>query len=385
MVAHSGSRLNVGVERLTISSVEKIPFQEYIALVGTVLPIRTVYLDAMEGGRVEAVVGDAGSYVAEGDTILSLSNTSLVLDIMNREAQIFEQRNNLRNSRLAMQQNALDLEAQLLDLERRLQVVKRRYVKNRRLLDQKLIPRDEFDDSEEEYEYLLARHDLTIRTQQQDSTFRHLQIGMLEDSLERLETNLNVVRQKLANLCLLAPVSGQLTSLNAEVGESKSRGERLGQIDILDGFKVRLEVDEYYIARLSVGLEGTFELAGRAYELRVAKIYPEVSAGRFPVDMEFAGGAPHGMRRGQTLHVRLALGDPTECLVLPRGGFYATTSGRWVFVLDESGDRATRRYIRLGRQNARMFEVLEGLNPGEQVITSPYDEFGDADRLALRN
>jgi HlyD family secretion protein len=385
LVTDSQSRLQVEAERLTISEVERGPFQEYIPLSATVLPIRTVYLDAMEGGRVEQVVREAGSYVNAGDTILVLSNSGLLLDIMNREAQLFEQRNNLRNTRLAMEQNALALDAQLLDLDHQIRLAERTYRQNEKLSEKGLIPEDDFLDSKDAFDYLVRKRDLTIESQRQDSVFRTLQIEMLEASVERIQANLEIVKQNLENLYLRAPVSGQLTSLNAEIGESKSRGERLGQIDILDGFKVRAQIDEHYITRLEIGLDGAFDLSDETYQLGVTKIYPEVRDGRFAVDLEFQGDFPEDIRRGQTVHVRLELGDLTECILLPRGGFYQTTGGRWVYVLDANGEQAVKRDIRLGQQNPRMFEVLDGLRPGERVITSSYDTFGDVDKLVLND
>jgi len=385
LTTDSQSRLNVETERITISSVEHGPFQVYIPLTGTVMPIRTVYLDAMEGGRVEAVLREAGSFVNKGDTILHLSNASLLLDIMNREAQLFEQSNNLRNTRLAMQQNALDLEGQLLDLKRQMQTAERNFIQNQKLFERRLNSEDEFNNARDQYDYVKRRLELTLESQKQDSLFRTLQIEMLEASVERIQTNLTIVRQNFENLYLRAPVTGQLTSLNAEVGESKMRGERLGQVDILDGFKIRAGVDEHYITRVQVGLEGEFDLAGTTYRLGIIRVYPEVRDGRFEVDMEFLGEVPQDIRRGQTAHVRLELSDVTECVLLPRGGFYQSTGGRWAYVVDESGDFAVKREIRLGQQNPRMFEVLDGLQPGDRVVTSSYDNFGDVDKLVLND
>jgi len=378
LTSDTQSRLNVSTERITISTVERGPFQVYIPLTGTVMPIRTVYLDAMEGGRVEAVIREAGSFV-------TLSNTSLLLDIMNREAQLFEQSNNLRNTRLAMQQNSLRLEGELLDLDRQIQSAKRTFEVSQQLYERNLASHDEFADARDQFEYLQRRRELTIETQRQDSLFRSLQIEMLEASVDRIQANLDVVRQNLENLYLRAPVTGQLTSLNAEVGESKVRGERLGQIDVLDGFKVRAGVDEYYIVRVERGLSGEFDLAGQTYELVVSKVYPEVRDGRFEVDLEFVGAAPVDIRRGQTVHIRLELSDLAECVLLARGGFYQSTGGRWAYVLDEAGEFAIKRDIRLGQQNPRMFEVLEGLEPGDRVVTSSYDNFGDVDKLVLND
>jgi len=380
----ASSRLNVSSDRITVSEVFEGPFQVYIPLSGTVLPIKTVYLDAIEGGRVEKVVREAGSFINKGDTILHLTNTNLLMNIMYREAELFEQRNNLRNSRLAMERNSLTLEAELAALDYRISVAERKHNRNQKLLERELIPKEEFEDSRDEFKYLVKQRDLTVKTQYQDSIFRNQQIEMLEQSVERIQANLDFVRENLENLILRAPVSGQLTSLDADIGQSKREGERLGQIDILDGFKVRAEIDEYYIARLEVGLPGNFELAGETYRLNVTKIYPEVRDGRFAVDMEFIGPPPEDIRRGQTVHIRLALGDLSECLQLPRGGFYQNTGGNWAYVLDKSRDVAVKRDIRLGRMNPKVFEVLEGLNVGEKVITSSYDNFGDVDKIVLK-
>jgi HlyD family secretion protein len=383
VVSESRSNRTVDENRVSISTVEHGQFQEYIPVIGAVLPIRTVYLDAIEGGRVEAVVREAGVFVAEGDTILQLSNTALLLDIMNREAQLFEQRNNLRNTRLAMQQNALDLEGQLVKLDYEIGLAHRTYKRNSELAGQNLISQNDFETARDEYEYLVKRRNLTNRTQQQDSLFRSTQIEMLEESVERIQANLAIVRRNLENLFVRAPVGGQLTSLSAEIGESKTRGERLGQIDILDGFKIRAAIDEHYIARVNPGLEGEFTFAGGTYPLSVSKIFPEVRSNRFEVDMVFVGETPPDIRRGQTVHVRLELGDLTECVMLPRGPFYERTGGRWVYVLAADGKTATRRDIRLGKQNPQVFEVLGGLEQGDRVVTSSYDGFGDATTLVL--
>lgn len=380
----TSSKLNVNLDRISISEVTTGPFQVYIPVTGNILPINTVYLDAVEGGRVEAVIREAGSTVEEGDTILILANTDLLLNIMNREAQLYEQRNNLRNTRLLMEQNSLALEGQLAELEFNKSTAERKFRQNKTLYEQGLISEEEFEVSKENFDYYETKYNLTLKTQRQDSLFRSLQIEMLEASVERIQNNLDFIRGNLDNLILRAPVSGLLTSLNAEIGESKSRGERLGQIDILDGYKVRAEIDEYYIARLETGLVAKSDLAGSTYSLKVTKIYPEVRDGRFQVDLVFEDEMPPDIRRGQTLHIRLALGDLTECRQVARGGFYQNTGGNWAYVLDESGDFAVKKEIKLGRMNPKMFEVLEGLEEGDRVITSSYDNFGDVDKLVLK-
>jgi len=380
----SSSRLNVQTERVTISTVHRGVFQEFIPVTGTVIPIKTIYLDAVEGGRVEKVYLEAGSYVKEEDPILKLANTNLLLDIMYREAQLFEQSNNLRNTRLLMEQNSLTLRRDLVDLNYQIQRQQKLYQRADELAQKNLISLQEYEQAKDQYDYLLKRKELTIETQKQDSVFRQVQIEQLEASLHRMQANLEIVKQKLENLILKAPISGQLTSLNAEIGESKSPGERLGQIDVLEGFKVRAEIDEHYIVRIELGRNGTFEFANKTYQIIVKKIYPEVRNGRFEVDLEFTDETPDGIRRGQTLHIKLELGDLSEGVLLARGGFYQKTGGQWVYVLNRTEDYATKRNIRLGRQNPQVFEVLEGLEPGEKVITSSYDNFGDMDKLILK-
>lgn len=379
------STLNVDFQKITVSTVAVDEFLEYITVNSTVMPITTFYLDAVEGGRVQRIYLDEGNYVNVGDSILELDNTDLHLDIMYREAQLFEQINNLRNTRLAMEQNSLTLREQLVEIDYQIQKSKRRYDQCLGLRDKDLISDDDFEQAKDDNEYWLKKKDITIESQKQDSTLRAIQIEQLEASVERMQANLEVVKKKLDNLVLRAPVAGHLTSLVAEVGESKGRGERLGQIDVLDGFKIRATVDEYYIARISKGQKAEVKISGNDYKLTIKKVYPEVRDGRFQIDLEFDSNEPEGIRRGQTVQVKLALGDLSEALLLTRGGFYHKTGGNWVYVIDESGDYATKRDISLGRQNPHVYEVLEGLEEGERVITSSYDNYGDYERLVLKN
>ncbi len=369
----TSSKLNVQSEKITISTVQKGPFKEYIPVTGSVIPLKTVYLDAIEGGRVEKKFIEAGTMVSVGDNILQLSNTNLLMDIMFREAELFEQSNNLRNTRLAMEQNQLHLRSQLIDLDYQIKQFKRDFLRNKELVANNLVSKLDFERIKDEYEYAQKRREFTIESFKQDSIFRKVQIKQLEASLARMQKNLELVKTKLENLMIKAPISGQLTALNAEIGESKSRGERLGQVDVLDGFKIRAPVDEYHLHRINKGLKGEFDFAGSTYELIVDKVFPEIRNGRFDVDLVFTGSEPDGIRRGQTTHIRLELGNLSEAILLARGGFYQKTGGQWVYVLDESDDFAYKRNIRLGMQNPQMFEVLEGLEPGEQVITSSYE------------
>jgi len=381
--ADSHSKLNIETAKITISSVQSGPFNEYIPVTGSIIPLKTVYLDAIEGGRIEKKFLEAGSVVNEGDKILQISNTNLMMDIMFREAEIFEHSNNLRNTRLAMEQNQLNLRAQLIDLDYQIKQLHRDYERNKALLENNLVSQLDFERIRDEYEYAQKKRELAVESFRQDSIFRKVQIQQLEESLIRMQNNLGLVKTKLENLTIKAPVTGQLTALNAEIGESKSVGERLGQIDILEGFKVRAPVDEYYLHRIQKGLHGEFDFAGATYELTVDKIFPEIRNGRFDVDLVFSASEPEGIRRGQTLHIRLGLGNLNQAVLLARGGFYQKTGGQWVYVLDENNKFAYKRQIRLGMQNPQMFEVLEGLEPGERVITSSYENFGDNDILVL--
>jgi HlyD family secretion protein len=380
----SSSKLNVETEKITIAAVTRGPFQEFIPVTGSVLPIKTIYIDAIEGGRVEKKFIEAGAFVKEDDKILQLANTNLLLDIMFREAQFFEQSNNLRNTRLLMEQSRLNLRQQLNDQEYQVQRLKRLHERAAELREKNLISQQEFEQTRDEYEYRRKQKELAVESFKQDSLFRQIQIEQLESSLQRMQANLDVTKQRLESMIIRAPVTGQLTSLNAEIGESKAPGQRLGQVDVLDGFKVRAGIDEHYLPRINLDQTGEFDFAGQTYSLITKKVYPEIRDGRFDVDLEFQGKEPEGIRRGQTLHIRLELGDLSEAILLSRGGFYQKTGGQWVYVLDGSGDYATKRSIKLGRYNPQVFEVLEGLEPGEQVITSSYDSFGDIDKLILK-
>jgi HlyD family secretion protein len=377
------SKLNINSERLRISEIREGPFQEFIPVNGAVIPIQTIYLDAVEGGRVERRFLEAGTMVEQGDELIELSNTSLLLDIMYREAELFQQSNNLRNTQLAMDQRKLELQAQLIELD--YQITRSRRVRDRNvaLLGKSLISQREFDEVNDEFEYLTKRRSITLETLHQDSIFRANQIIQLQASLDRMTRNLDLVKQNLENLTVRAPVTGHLTSLNAEIGESKVRGERLGQIDVLDGFKVRAPIDEHFITRVQVDQKGQFALRNNSYELIVDKIFPEVLNGQFEIELRFQDDEPEDIRRGQTVRIRLELGEPITALILGRGAFFQDTGGQWVYVLDPSGEFATKREVRLGRQNQNEYEILEGLAPGEQVIISAYDNFGDADKLIL--
>ena len=381
-------KLNVERDRLTISTVEFGPFQEYIPVRGTVLPLHTVYLDALERGQVEQVFVEEGASVAEGDPLLRLANPDLELTVLQQEADLERSREALRNGRLTMEQELLRSRKALMEIEYQLAVNKRNFERYESLSAEDLtaiLSRQEYERLRDEYQYSVRRMALTQETQTQDSLLAASKVVQLVSAVERMERNLEIVRGRLDNLTVRAPVAGQLTMLAAEIGESKGTGARLGQIDMIDGFKVRAAIDEHYIGRVGRGQRGQFDSDDESYSLVIRRVYPEVREGRFEVDLVFEGEAPEGIRRGQTLHIRLELGDLDEAVQVARGGFYQATGGHWAYVLDASGDRATRRSIALGRQNPRVYEVLEGLEPGEQVITSSYETFGeDMDVLVLR-
>ena len=380
------SKLNVERDKLTISLVQRGQFQEFIPVRGSVLPIKTVFLEARQAGRVEEVLVEEGSMVQAGDALLRLVNPDLQLEVMQQETRLVEVVNQLRTQRLNVEQRRLQFRQTLLDLDYEIQSAKRKYERYTILAEENLVARIEYENIADDYELTQKRRELSLENQRQDSLLSAVQIEQQEATVEQMRRDTEVVRRKLDDLVLRAPVAGQLTSLDAEIGESKSRSQRLGQMDVLEEFKVRAAIDEHYIARIDKGLRGEFDLGAATYALAIQKVYPEVREGRFEIDMEFDGVAPPDIRRGQTLHIRLELGALEEALLLPRGGFYQKTGGNWVYVVDGDGESAVRREnIHLGRQNPEMYEVLEGLQPGERVITSSYDNFGDnIDMLVLK-
>ena len=379
----TSASLNVETKKITVSTVERGPFQELIPVSGTVLPIKSVYMDAMDGGRIDQIFVEEGAMVKQGDSILRMTNTNLQMELMFREADLFEQMNNLRAVRLAIEQNRLNLREQMAEIDYQNGLQTRNYDRAKALHEKNVISLDEFERTRDDYEYWKTRKVLVTESQRQDSIMRDMQVQQLELSIQRMQQNFKIVRENYENLVQRAPISGQLSQLNAEIGELKSPGERLGQVDVLDGYKVRAAIDEFYISRIAIGQAGESEISGVKTKLIVSRVFPEVRDGRFEIDLQFEGAAPAGIRRGQTIQVRLALGELSEAVMIARGGFYQTTGGNWIYVVNESGDIAHKRKIRLGRQNPRMYEVLEGLEPGEQVITSSYDSFGDFEKLNL--
>jgi HlyD family secretion protein len=382
--ADNSSKLNVKREKISIAETRSDVFQDYIAVMGEVEPIRTIYLDAIEGGRVEEIHKEEGSMLKKGDVILTLSNTNLVLEISNNEAQVSRAINDLRTVRLSMIQQQLSLDRQIIDTKKDLQQFRRSYRNNKKMLADSLVPREDFLQSKELFEATSRAYDLLLETKKQDSTFRGTQLRTLENSVNRMERNLDIVRTRLDNLSIKAPVDGELATLNPEIGEVVNYGDRVGTINILDSYKLRVEIDEYFIDRVTKGLYGFSEFANKQYKARIVKIYPEVTSGRFAVDMVFTDSIPSQLRIGQTSRIRLELGESKEAILLPRGGFYQSTGGQWVYVVHSSGEYAYQREIKIGRQNPRYYEVISGLEPGEEVIVSSYDNFGEVDKLILK-
>ncbi len=379
------SKLNVEKDKLTIESVERGEFKDYIAQIGTVEPIKTVYLSSTEGGsRVEKILIDEGAKVKEGDILVQFSNTGLVLSISNYEAEVARISNELRNARLLMEQQTLNSKSQLLQMEYAFHQRKREYERNKVLIKEGHVSEEDYQLSKEQYELSSQQVDLLRANLEQDSVFRSTQVAQLERSLARMQHNLEIVQKRLESLNYRAPVDGELASLTLEEGQVVNVGEQIGQINILTSYKLRVEIDEYYISKVSRGLIGECDFSGTLYKAVIKKIYPEVRGGRFAVDMEFTDGVPKNIRIGQTSRIRLELGQPVEAIMIPRGGFFQSTGGQWIFVVDPSGKFAYRRPIKIGSMNPRYYEVLEGLEPGEQVVISGYENFGDADKLIFK-
>jgi len=381
---HGSTSFTLDGQRIRTAEVTIGTYEDYIPLRASVEPERTVYLDAIEGGRVERILVEEGAYVEEGQPLLDLSNTQLQLDVIAREAEVSEQLNNLRNTQLAIEQNRLKLKSDLIEIDYQIVRLTRLVDRYEELQGNSFISKTEYEDSRDELEYWTNKRVVTRESQLQDEKIRLAQVEQLEGSVSQLEKNLTLARSNLDNLLIRAPRSGQLTSLTAELGESKGRGERLGQIDDVDRFKATALVNEFYLNRVRLGQQALLELDGDSYRLEIGKIYPEVQASQFEVDLKFEGRAPANIRRGQTLQLRLVLGDTSErATLLANGPFFNDTGGAWVFVLDPDGRVATRRDVTFGRRNPNTIEVEAGLVPGDQVIVSSYANFIEVDRLFI--
>ncbi len=384
MSASGGKRYNVDRSRLTIATVEWAPFTESIAVTGNVMPRRTVFLDAVEGGRVEEIHVLEGQDVVKGQPLLRLSNNTLELSLLNADALRIEQINRLQDTRFRMQQDALTRRQQLSEMDYQLLRLKRILERNQSLHEKQLISQQEYDTIKDEYDYWFENKKLTAAAYKTDSLRMSNDLARMELTVQRMNDNFGVLERILDNLVVKAPVTGQLTSLNVELGELRPAGSRLGQVDEMTGYKIRASVDEFYIARVNRSQTArTQPIAGETYRLVVRRVYPEVQNGRFEIDLDFEGDVPEGIRRGQTVRFQLEMSDPSEALLIPKGGFFQSTGGNWAFVETSSGDRALRRDIRLGRQNPRNYEILDGLEEGDRVVTSSYDSFGDVEQLVF--
>jgi len=379
------SKYNLDVSKVTIEEVQQDIFQDYITVQGTVEPQTTIYLDAVEGGRVEEILHDEGSELKKGDVILRLSNNTLLLEITNSEAQVFRTVNELRTAKLQMDQQRLSYQQQIIELSKNVTQQQRLFENNKILYSENHISKEDFEQAKESYNSSKKMLELLKENYRNDSIYRTIQISSLETSVNSMETSMKIIRQRLEALNVKAPVDGELATLNPEIGEVITYGTRIGTINILDSYKLRVLIDEHYIARVTKGLQGDCDFAGKAYTGLITKVYPEVSGGQFAVDMVFTGEVPEHIRIGQTSRIRLQLGESKEGILLAKGGFYQTTGGQWVFVVDPSGEYAVKRDIVIGRQNPRYYEVLEGLEPGEKVIVSRYDTFSEHDKLILKN
>ena len=375
--------LRVHADRLAVATVVDEPFQEYLAVTGTVQPLRTVFLDAIVGGQVVRRLVDEGDTVRAGQALFTLRNDDLALTVLGSESQLEEQAAAMRQNRLALDQNRLSLEQQLAEQDYNITRLEREAARLDRLEAGGAVATQEGERVRDELAYARRRRALALEGHRADSAQRQAQLRDMDASLARLRENLDLVRGTRQGLVVRAPVDGQFSALEAEVGELKGRGARLGQIDVLDEVKVRVPIDEHYLTRVAPGQTAVASVGGADYPLRVRTVYPEVAGGRFEVEMVFTEAAPPDTRRGQSLRIRLQLGDPERALLLPRGGFYGDTGGQWVFVLASDGQTALRRPVELGRQNPRHFEVLGGLRRGERAVVSSYAAFGDAERLIL--
>ncbi len=378
------SKLNVDKERISISEVRDGVFQENIPVSGIVLPITTIYLDALEGGRVEEKYVEDGAVMKKEEPILRLSNTDLELSLINQETSVYNLLTQMQISQNAARQNTINKLNQMTDVENALIEAERIYKLNKKLYDQKAIGRQEVQEAENNYNYQKQRKNLAEQILRQDSISVKEEQEQARNSYIRTQSALKLMRKKVDDLVVKAPVDGQLTSLDSEIGQSINKGDRLGQIDVLSGFKARADIDEHYISRIYTGQNGTFAFNNKNYNLVIKKVYTQVSNGRFQVDMQFQEEVPQGIRRGQSLQIRLALSDEKQAILIPKGGFFQQTGGNWIFKLDVDGKFAYKVDIQLGSQNTEYYEVIQGLSPGDKVITSSYDNYGDKQELILK-
>lgn len=375
--------LRVDKDTVTISSAVKGEFNDYIRISGRVQPMTTIQLSPQEGGIVEKILIEEGSPVKAGDAILILNNDNLDLQILNSEAELAEKENILRNTQIQMEQQKLDVRQNVLEYGMQVDRLRRAYEQQKALYEDKLIAKEEYLKAEEDYRLAKQKYDLMAERSKQDSLYRGTQIDRMEESLENMQLNMSMIRRRKSNLIVKAPIDGELGLLEVVLGQSIAAGTKIGQINSVGTYKVEAQIDEHYIDRVIAGLEATFERQGETYSTVIRKVYPEVRDGKFKADFKFDGEQPDNIRSGQTYYLNLQLGQPEEAVIIPRGTFYQKTGGKWIYVVNKEGTKAVKREIRIGRQNPQYYEVLEGLEPGERVITSGYDTYGDSDVLVF--
>ena len=377
------STLRVSAEDVTVGKVTKGEFKDYVRLNGTVVPIQVVHISPEEGGIVMEKVAEEGQKIRKGDVIVRLSNSSLDLQILNAEAELAEKQNLLRNTQVAMQQDRLNNETEQASVDMDVQRKRRAYEQYKRLYDEGLVAKETFLQAKEDYELWQKKQNLIGERLKKDAQYRNIQMEQMEDNLENMQRNVLLVRQRKGKLEVRSTIDGELGLLDVALGQSITAGQTIGQVNDLSDFKIEAQIDEHYIDRVKVGLSAAFERDGKTYTLTVRKVYPEVRQGKFRTDLTFTGTRPAQIRSGQTCNLNLELGRPAQAVLIPKGTFFQTTGGNWIFVLDKSGTKAYRRHIRIGRQNPQYYEVDEGLEPGERVITSGYEAFEDNEILKL--
>ena len=378
------SVLRVSKDELTISEVRQAEFKDYVRTNGQVMPIQVVQISPEEGGIVMEKVVEEGSMVRKGDVIVRLNNSNLDLQILNAEAELAEKQNLLRNTQVAMQQDRLNNRTEQAQLEMDTRRKQRTYEQNRRLYAEKLISKEDFLQSEEDYMLSARKRELVSQRLIQDSIYRTVQMDQMEDNLENMRRNVLLVRQRRDKLEVRSAIDGELGLLDVELGQSIQPGQMIGQLNDLSDYKVQARIDEHYIDRVQQGLSATFSRGDKQYRLQVRKVYPEVREGKFRCDFVFKGERPENIRTGQTYYIDLELGQPEQAVIIPRGTFFQTTGGQWIFVLSQDGSKAYRRKIRIGRQNPQHYEILEGLEPDEKVVTSGYEAFKDNEVLVIK-
>ena len=375
--------LRIDKDTISISTAVKGEFNDYIRISGRVQPMTTIQLSPQEGGIVEKILIEEGSPVKAGDAILILNNDNLDLQILNSEAELAEKENILRNTQIQMEQQKLDVRQNVLEYGTQVERLKRAYEQQKALYEDKLIAKEDYLKAEEDYRLAQQKYELIRERSKQDSLYRGTQIDRMEESLDNMLLNMQMIRKRKSNLVVKAPIDGELGLLDVVLGQSIAAGTKIGQINSVGTYKVEAQIDEHYIDRVIAGLSATFERQGETYSTVIRKVYPEVRDGKFKADFKFDGEQPDNIRAGQTYYLNLQLGQPEEAVIIPRGTFYQKTGGKWIYVVNKDGNKAVKREIRIGRQNPQYYEVLEGLEPGEKVITSGYDTYGDSDVLVF--